>query len=82
MPYARFLTFSIVGGALWIFSMVALGYFVGGRSPEDVAAAIERIAATVSVERPLILMGYSFGADIAGTATRASSRPRASSSTA
>jgi len=30
MPYARFLTFSILGGALWIFSMVALGYFVGG----------------------------------------------------
>lgn len=30
MPYARFLTFSILGGALWIFSMVLLGYFVGG----------------------------------------------------
>ena len=30
MPYARFLTFSILGGALWIFSMVSLGYFVGG----------------------------------------------------
>lgn len=30
MPYVRFLTFSILGGALWIFSMVLLGYFVGG----------------------------------------------------
>lgn len=30
MPYIRFLTFSILGGALWIFSMVLLGYFVGG----------------------------------------------------
>ncbi len=30
MPYARFLTFSILGSALWIFSMVLLGYFVGG----------------------------------------------------
>lgn len=30
MPYARFLTFSVMGGALWIFSMVSLGYFVGG----------------------------------------------------
>lgn len=30
MPYVKFLTFSVLGGALWIFSMVALGYFVGG----------------------------------------------------
>ena len=30
MPYIRFLTFSLLGGALWIFSMVLAGYFVGG----------------------------------------------------
>jgi len=30
MPYAKFLTFSILGGALWIFSMVLGGYFLGG----------------------------------------------------
>lgn len=30
MPYARFLIFSLMGGALWICSMVFLGYFVGG----------------------------------------------------
>jgi membrane-associated protein len=30
MPYSRFLPFSILGGFLWIFSMVLLGYFVGG----------------------------------------------------
>jgi membrane-associated protein len=30
MPYIRFLTFSILGGALWIFSMVLAGYFLGG----------------------------------------------------
>ena len=30
MPYAKFLTFSIVGGALWISSMVLAGYFLGG----------------------------------------------------
>jgi len=30
MPYARFLFYSLLGGALWIFSMVFLGYFVGG----------------------------------------------------
>lgn len=29
MPYARFLPFSILGGALWIGSMVLAGYFVG-----------------------------------------------------
>jgi membrane-associated protein len=30
MPYSRFLPFSILGGALWISSMVLAGYFVGG----------------------------------------------------
>ena len=30
MPYVRFLLYSVLGGALWIFSMVFLGYFVGG----------------------------------------------------
>jgi membrane-associated protein len=30
MPYARFLIFSVLGGALWIFSMVLAGYFLGG----------------------------------------------------
>ncbi len=30
MPYMKFLTFSLLGGALWICSMVLAGYFVGG----------------------------------------------------
>jgi membrane-associated protein len=30
MPYAKFLTFSIIGGAMWICSMVLGGYFLGG----------------------------------------------------
>ncbi len=30
MPYVKFLTFSVLGGALWIFSMVLGGYFLGG----------------------------------------------------
>jgi membrane-associated protein len=30
MPYAKFLLFSIIGGALWISSMVLGGYFLGG----------------------------------------------------
>jgi membrane-associated protein len=30
MPYRKFLPYSILGGALWIFSMVLAGYFLGG----------------------------------------------------
>lgn len=30
MPYAKFLTYSIIGGLLWICSMVLAGYFLGG----------------------------------------------------
>lgn len=30
MPYSRFLPFSIVGGLMWISSMVLAGYFLGG----------------------------------------------------
>ncbi len=34
MPYSRFLPFSILGGALWISSMVLAGYFVGSMIEE------------------------------------------------
>jgi membrane-associated protein len=30
MPYSKFLTYSILGGLLWISSMVLAGYFLGG----------------------------------------------------
>jgi membrane-associated protein len=30
MPYVKFLTFSLIGGLLWISSMVLSGYFLGG----------------------------------------------------
>ena len=30
MPYSRFLPYSILGGLLWISSMVLAGYFLGG----------------------------------------------------
>lgn len=30
MPYRQFLPYSIIGGALWIGSMVSAGYFLGG----------------------------------------------------
>ncbi|HQX55626.1 MAG TPA: DedA family protein [Pyrinomonadaceae bacterium] len=29
MPYAKFLLFSVIGGILWIFSMVLAGYYLG-----------------------------------------------------
>ncbi len=30
MPYLKFLTYSVLGGLLWILSMVLAGYFLGG----------------------------------------------------
>ena len=30
MPYIKFLSFSILGSALWILTMVLAGYFLGG----------------------------------------------------
>ena len=30
MPYIKFLTFSVIGGLLWISTMVLAGYFLGG----------------------------------------------------
>ncbi len=30
MPYAKFLTYSVLGGLLWILTMVLSGYFLGG----------------------------------------------------
>ncbi len=33
MNYRRFVTYNIVGGILWVFSMVLLGYFLGNAIP-------------------------------------------------
>ena len=30
MPYRRFFMFNVVGGFLWVFSMILAGYFLGG----------------------------------------------------
>jgi membrane-associated protein len=30
MPYRRFVMFNVVGGFLWVFSMILSGYFLGG----------------------------------------------------
>ena len=29
MPYRRFLSFNVFGGALWVLSMTLIGYFLG-----------------------------------------------------
>jgi membrane-associated protein len=29
MPYRKFIVFNVVGGFLWVFSMVLTGYFLG-----------------------------------------------------
>ena len=33
MPYRTFLTYSVIGGIAWIWSMLLLGYFLGSRVP-------------------------------------------------
>lgn len=33
MDYRRFLFFNVIGGALWVFSMTFIGYFLGRRIP-------------------------------------------------
>lgn len=46
----------------------SLAYFIRQRSPQEVAAVIERMAASVGPDRPIILVGFSFGADVVATA--------------
>ncbi len=46
----------------------SLAYFIRRRSPEEVAATIERMAASIGADRPIILLGFSFGADVVATA--------------
>ena len=29
MPYSRFVVYNVVGGFLWVFSMILAGYFLG-----------------------------------------------------
>jgi type IV secretory pathway VirJ component len=45
----------------------SLAYFIHKRSPDEVADTVERMVAPYRVDRPVILVGYSFGADIAAT---------------
>jgi membrane-associated protein len=46
MDYRTFLTFSVLGGTAWIWSMLMLGYFLGSRVP-GVAKHIELVIVTV-----------------------------------
>ncbi len=40
-PYTTFLTYSIMGGVLWIFSMVLAGYFLGGLVEEALGIKLQ-----------------------------------------
>ena len=41
MEYPKFLTYSIIGGIFWIFSMVLSGYFLGGLVEEALGIKLE-----------------------------------------
>ncbi|MFM9903202.1 MAG: DedA family protein [Pyrinomonadaceae bacterium] len=69
MPYAKFLVFSILGGALWISSMVLAGYFVGRLvenyfqvSLQDHIEKVVIVVLTISLLPPIIeLLKHRFG---------------------
>ena len=41
MPYIKFLTFSVLGGILWIMTMVLSGYFLGGLVEEALGIKLQ-----------------------------------------
>ena len=45
----------------------SLAYFVSHRTPAAAAADIARMASTVAPQRPIMLLGYSYGADVVAT---------------
>ena len=63
MPYAKFLTYSILGSLLWISSMVLAGYFLGGLIENALGikleAHIEKVVIVV-VLLSLIPIGYEY----------------------
>jgi membrane-associated protein len=46
MQYRTFLTFSVIGGVSWIWSMLLIGYFLGSRFP-GVSAHLELVIIAV-----------------------------------
>ena len=69
MPYVKFLLFSIIGGALWITSMVLAGYFLGGVIEralgirlEDHIEKVVVVVVAISLLPPLIeFLKHKFG---------------------
>ena len=69
MPYSRFLPFSILGGLLWICSMVLAGYFLGtviesafGIKLEDHIEKVVIIVVIISLLPPIIeFLRHRFG---------------------
>lgn len=48
MGYRKFITYNIVGGALWVFSMLSVGYFLG-RSIPNIEKHLHVVVAVVIV---------------------------------
>lgn len=45
----------------------SLAYFVSYRTPKDIARDLQRMASTFDAHRPIMLIGFSYGADVAAT---------------
>ena len=54
-------------GGVTSIGLNSLGWFIQARTPEETAGIIKRMADAFDQKRPLLLVGYSFGADIAAT---------------
>ena len=69
IPYLKFLTFSILGGLLWIMSMVSAGYYLGGLVEKGLGIKLEDhiekvviVVVALSLMPPFIeFLKYRFG---------------------
>ncbi len=69
MPYLKFLTYSVIGGLLWILTMVLAGYFLGGIIEnafgiklEDHIEKVVIVVVFISILPPLIeFLKHKFG---------------------
>ena len=69
IPYLKFLTFSILGGLLWITSMVLAGYYLGGLVEKGLGIKLEDhiekvviVVVALSLMPPFIeFLKYRFG---------------------
>lgn len=67
MPYPRYVTFDILGGILWVGSMILSGYFLGSVIP-DIGSRIHYVIAAVIVLSLLPPVISVLRARLAGTA--------------